>query len=285
MKRSSVQGKMRKSGKVDADLTLAHREKIAKGDRDAIYVFNRGTDAGYVLVAADDRIPEVIGYSVSGSFDPARMPVNMQSMIESWNNQIAWLIEHPDAKALVPQKPEHAVEPLLGDIMWDQGNPYNRKCPVVTKYDDWGYPNGKGAAATGCVATALGQIMYYHSWPETGTGSVNYTSKGEDDTVQVSVDFEGYSYAWDKMLPSITKKSDAEAIEAVSTLLYHVGAAFESVYGASTGATDVSVAPALKKYFSYDNGVSYLLREYYTEDEWNEKIINEFENMRPIAYG
>ena len=285
MKRSSVQGKMRKSGKVNADLTLAHSEKIAKGDQDAIYVFNRGTDAGYVLVAADDRIPEVIGYSVSGSFDPARMPVNMQSMIESWNNQIAWLIEHPDARTLAPQKPDRAIEPLLGEIKWDQGDPYNRQCPVVTQYNQLGDSNGTGPAATGCVATALGQIMYYHKWPETGSGSVSYTSKGSDDTVQVSVDFEGYSYAWDKMLPSLAKNSDAEAIDAVSTLLYHVGAAFESVYGASTGATDVSVAPALKKYFGYDAGVSYLRREFYTEEEWAGKILNEFENGRPIAYG
>ncbi len=284
MKRSSVQGKMRKSGKVNADLTLAHSEKVAKGDQDALYVFNRGGNSGYVLVAADDRIPEVIGYSVSGNFDPVSMPANMQSMIESWSNQISWLMEHPDARMLAPQKPNRAIEPLLGEIKWDQGDPYNRKCPVVTNYTDYGDPNGTANAATGCVATALGQIMYYHKWPETGSGSVSYTSKG-DDTVEVSVDFNGYSYGWDKMLPSLSKSSDSEAIEAVSTLLYHVGAAFESIYGASTGATDVSVAPALKKYFGYDAGISYMLREFYTEEDWNGMIINEFENGRPIAYG
>lgn len=141
MKRSSVQGKMRKSGKVNADLTLAHSEKVAKGDQDALYVFNRGGNSGYVLVAADDRIPEVIGYSVSGNFDPVSMPANMQSMIESWSNQISWLMEHPDARMLAPQKPNRAIEPLLGEIKWDQGDPYNRKCPVVTNYTDYGDPN------------------------------------------------------------------------------------------------------------------------------------------------
>ncbi len=284
LKKTSTLKKIPKSDTGSAQLTLAHSEQIA-GGQDAFYVFNRGEHNGYVVVAADDLIPEIIGYSLNGSFNPSNLPANMQSMIDLWSNQINWIIEHPETKSVNLQKPKHAIEPLLGEIMWDQGDPYNRKCPTVTQYNTFGDSNGTGPAATGCVATALSQIMYYHKWPEFGKGSVSYTSKNDDDTLPISVTFEGYQYAWDKMLPSLTKNSDIEAIDAVSTLLYHVGAAFESIYGASTGATDVSVAPALKKYFGYDNNVSYLLRQFYTEEQWNEIIINEFENGRPIAYG
>ena len=281
----AVSSRTMQKAPADARLTLAHTQKAAESGDALYYVFNRGRNAGYVLVAGDDRLPEVIGFSSTGSFDYASVPDNMKGMIRSWDAQIAWLLAHPEARALAPRKPEKAIAPLLGEIMWDQGDPYNRKCPSVTQYDMWGDATGKGPAATGCVATAIGQIMYYHQWPETGKGSVSYTSKGEDDTVSVSVNFEGHKYDWGKMLPTLTATSPDDAVNEVSTLLYHVGAAFESVYGASTGATDVSVAPALKKYFSYDNGVSYLIRDFYSEQEWTDLLFTEFENSRPVAYG
>lgn len=177
------------------------------------------------------------------------------------------------------------MSPLLGNIAWDQTAPYNAKCPSVKLYDDWGDPAGTGAAATGCVATAVGQIMYYHKWPAVGHGSVEYTSEGEDDTMNISVTFEGTVYDWDSMLPSLSNDSPSQAVDAVSTLLYHVGAGLESVYGAATGAQDISVAPALIKYFDYDRGIRYLARDWVPGNEWDSIIINELNNKRPIAYG
>ncbi len=273
--------KMRKAPK--ANLKLAHTFKSEQTSTPLLYAFNRGDQDGYVLVSADNRLPDVIGYSSTGHFDAGQLPLNMQSMIASWENQINWLLEHDDAKVLAPKAPDFPIAPLLTST-WDQGDPYNRQCPNVTQYTQFGDANGKGPAAVGCVATALGQIMYHHQWPEVGTGSVSYVSKG-DDTVNVNVNFEGHEYDWSKMLPSLDKYSDSEAIEQVSTLLFHVGAAFESIYGASTGATDVSVAPALKKYFGYDNGVSYRLRDFYTEEEWSDILFEELSNNRPVAYG
>lgn len=274
--------KMRKAP--GESLKLAHTFKNEVNSTPLLYVFNRGAESGYVLVSADDRLPGVIGYSAKGSFSKDQIPANMRDMFYSWEQQIQWLLSHDDAVALAPTAPAHAIAPLLTST-WDQGDPYNRKCPTVTQYNQLGESNGTGPAAVGCVATALGQIMYYNQWPEVGTGSVSYTSKGDDDTVKVNVSFEGHKYDWSKMLPSLDKSSNAEAIDEVSTLLFHVGAAFESIYGASTGATDVSVAPALKKYFGYDSGVAYRLRDFYTEEAWNDILFDELSNNRPVAYG
>lgn len=276
---------MRKAPVGSEVLKLAYSHVDEVSGINAFYVFNRGTDAGYILVAADDRAPIILGYSDSGTFDSRHIPQSMQGMIQSWSDQISWLVSHPECKAAVPSRVGTPVEPLLGEIQWDQGDPYNRKCPTVTQYDMWGDVSGKGPAATGCVATALGQIMYYHKWPETGKGSVSYKSEGMDETMQVSCTFEGVKYNWDAMLPKLTSKSPSDAIYAVSTLLFHVGAAFESAYGASTGATDVSVAPALLKYFNYDQGISYVNRDYYTSAEWDAMLMEELWNRRPVAYG
>lgn len=275
---------MRKAKAGNPGMTLAYVYKDPASNLDAFYVFNRGTSDGYVMVSGDDRAPLILGYSDKGSFDGKDMPMSMRGMMESWSDQIAWLASHPDYRAAAPAQVRQAVEPLLGAIQWDQGDPYNRKCPSVQQYDQWGDEKGKGPAAVGCVATALGQILYYHKWPEYGAGSVSYTSDGEE-TIMIEENFEGTRYNWDAMLPSLTSKSPSDAIEAVSTLLYHLGASFESVYGASTGATDISVAPALLKHFGYDKGIDYLLRDYYTQEEWDSMLLNELYNNRPVAYG
>ncbi len=272
-----------------SNLTQAYRHTSASGN-DAVYVINRGTADGYILVSGDDRAPLILGYSDRGHFDSTAIPDNMRVMLDNWSNQIAWLSTHSSARALAPEKVEEAVEPLLGAIAWDQGDPYNRKCPNVTQDDGWGGNGGKAPAATGCVATALGQIMYYHQWPQVGHGSISYTSRGEtpegdSENINVSVTFEGTEYNWNAMLPSLTSTSPSDAIDAVSTLLFHVGASFESIYGASTGATDLSVAPALLKYFDYDKGINYLKRDFFTNDEWNEILQGELRAGRPVAYG
>lgn len=273
-----------------APLTLAYTHSDSKTGVATVYAFNRGKGDGYILVAGDDRAPLILGYASHGSFTSSAVPQSMQGMMESWSNQVAWLASHPDCQAATPVRVANPIAPLLGSIAWDQTDPYNRKCPTVVQVDDWGDAKGTGPAATGCVATALGQIMYYHRWPLTGRDSISYVSKGETpdgkpENVNVNVRFEGTQYQWDKMLPSVSSSSSAEAIDAVSTLLYHVGASFQSVYGASTGATDVSVAPALMQYFNYDKGINYVKRDYYTTEAWEQMLLDEFTAGRPVAYG
>lgn len=282
----SPQAKKVRRHTANKSVTLAHVYNSSQNSAPLYYVYNHGENDGYVFISGDDRLPEVIGYSFSGQFDINNIPDNMKGLMRSWDAQIEWLLSHPEAHTAAAPVPQKEVAPLLADISWDQGDPYNRMCPNVTQYNSYGDKlNTKGPAATGCVATALGQIMYYHRWPLTATGSVNYISDNGDDVVNVTADFEGHQYKWEQMLPTLTKNSPAEAVSEVSTLLFHIGASFESVYGASTGATDVSVAPALKKYFNYDKGIRYVIRDFYTAADWNEMLQNELYAGRPVAYG
>lgn len=266
-------------------LKIVYTRQAAKGNQAYYYVVGKEKHPGFILVGCDDILPEILGYSDTGNFNPSSISPAMKAMLENWDNQIEFLLAHPDAAISKTATPVAPVEPLLGDIAWDQTAPYNAKCPTVKLYDEWGDPAGTGAAATGCVATAVGQIMYYHKWPPTGKGSISYTSAGEDDTMDINVTFEGTAYGWDKMLPKLDKTSAAEAVDAVSTLLYHVGAGLESIYGAATGALDISVAPALTNYFDYDKGIRYLARDWVPGNEWDKIIREELNARRPIAYG
>lgn len=256
-----------------------------QGSQAYFYAVGKEKQPGFILVGGDDTLPEVLGYSETGTFSPSAMSPAMKGMLDNWDRQIEYLLAHPGAKRSKAAATITPIEPLLGNTAWDQTEPYNAKCPTVQLYDGWGDPAGTGPAATGCVATAVGQIMYYHQWPPVGHGSVSYTSEGEDESMNINVTFEGTSYNWDAMLPSLDKESPAEAVDAVSTLLYHLGAGLESVYGAATGALDISVAPALTKYFDYDRGIRYLARDYVPGNEWDAIILQELKAKRPIAYG
>lgn len=264
---------------------IVYTRQPQKASQAYYYAVGKENQPGFVLVGGDDRLPEVIGYSDTGIFSPSSMSPSMRAMLENWDAQIEYILANPGTVRTRRSASVTPIEPLLGETAWDQTAPYNAKCPTVKLYDEWGDPAGTGAAATGCVATAVGQIMYYHQWPPVGHGSVSYTSEGEDDTMDISVKFEGTSYDWDSMLPSLTSQSPATAIDAVSTLLYHVGAGLESIYGAATGALDISVAPALTKYFDYDRGIRYLARDWVPGEEWDAIIQDELRNRRPIAYG
>lgn len=276
-------------GKTPA-LTAAYTHVDRQSGQEAFHIFNRGTDDGFVMVAADDRAPLILGCADSGSFTPEAVSASMAGMIESWSRQVAWLASHPMARATKPIAPAAAVEPLLGDITWDQNNPYNVKCPEVTQVNSWGVVTGKGAAATGCVATGMGQIMYYHKWPAHGAGSVSYVSEGTDpdgkiEKVNVDVTLEGTVYNWDKMVPKLSSSSGDEAIDAVSTLLFHAGAAFHSVYGYASGAYDIDIPAAMIKHFNYDQGINYVRRDFYSTAEWFDMLTGELAASRPVGYG
>jgi hypothetical protein len=249
-----------------ARLTLAYQAKGFKGN--SYYVFNRGAGYGYVIVSGDDRTAPVLGYVDKGDFDYSQIPSNMKAWLEGYENQINYLARNPQMKNQILRGNGNSVEPLLGDIAWDQGYPYNAKCPA--------------GSATGCVATAVGQVMYYYKWPEKGIGSHSYITSTNE--YSCSADFGSTTYEWDKMLPSIDEGSSQEAIDAVSTLLYHVGVSLDMDYDESSGAYSYPISQSLVKYFNYDKGANYRMRGYYTSEDWENMVRNELDNSRPIVY-
>lgn len=254
-------------------LQLAYTGRNSTG-QNCLYVFNSISAQGYVIVAADDQADEILGYSDHGSFSLTDMPDNLQSWMASYVDQISYLkrnhLKKPANGAVTLYDTE--VKPLLGNIQWNQDSPYNDQCPV---YDI------SSRCATGCVATAMAQVMYYNRWPEQGVGTHTYAPSilyGKT----LTADFANTRYDWDAMLPQYDANSSDEACNAVAQLMLHCGISVDMQYSSSSGATSLSVPQALINYFGYDRGIAYRTRQNYSSTEWQSIIIDELNHHRPL---
>lgn len=262
------------------------RVKSVSGEVPAYYVFPNGEGKGFTVVSGDDRLPEVVGYSDKGTYDEENLPSNYVGFMKAYEEMVGQLdngdsrasASIAEAKALRSsgyQQP--AVAPLLGNIQWNQMIPYNNMCPMY---------NSTNRSVTGCVATAMAQVMMYYQYPKTlQTDIPAYVSRTNHLSIpQIN---KGESYDWDNMLPQYASYeplnyTDAQAA-AVAKLLYHCGAACEMDYGSSSGA---SVTPAiLSTYFGYDSDLMQdLNRDVFTLAEWSQIMDKELSARRPILY-
>ncbi|MBB3185885.1 thiol protease/hemagglutinin PrtT [Microbacter margulisiae] len=275
-----------KSGYVSANQTKA----IAVADSTAyFYIYNVGGNQGFVIVAGDNVAKPVLGYSLQGSFATDHIPSNVQN----WLNIYKTEIKAAQQKELNPsllgsvstaqssysstQQLNDSVAPLLGNIMWDQDTPYNLLCPYNTTY--------KERTETGCVATAMAQIMKYYQWPVTGTGSYSYS---DSPYGTLSANFGTTTYNWSKMLDSYGATTTGAQDTAVATLMYDCGVAVKMQYDiASNGGSAASTSDAgiaLVKYFGYDSGIQSYDRSLYTENQWETLLRNELKASRPVLY-
>lgn len=244
-----------------------------------IYVFNAlENNGGYVVVAGDDAAPLVLGYSYNGTFDWDTAPDNLKFWIEL----NARYVEKCRNKATSVTRAAHkagevVVAPLLNDILWGQGDPYNIFCPTYQEGT-----TGKNYYV-GCVATAATQIMRMHKYPAKGTGSKSCVVGG----ISLSANFGNTTYDWDNMLPSYADVNATKAQkEAVATLAAHFGVAVEMEYTPTgSGAHTMMVPGALRDYFGYDAGTTIRVRDYYDSEEWLNVIKRELQAGRPVLYG
>ena len=244
---------------------------------DALYVFNVAHNGGYVVVAGDDAAPLVLGYARQGAFDWHAAPANLKQWlllnaryVEQCRRQGAPTRHQPMRAG------EVVVAPLLGDILWGQGDPYNAYCPTYTTGGNTQH------YYVGCVATAATQIMRYHSYPPKGTGTKSYQVDGKT----VTADFGATTYRWEEMLPSY-EQADATPAQkdAVATLAAQFGVAVEMEYApAGSGAHSMMVPGALRDYFNYDAAATLRVRDYYDSQEWLELIERELGAGRPVYY-
>ena len=258
-------------------LPLKHVYTESVKDMECVYVFARGTDNGYVVVAGDDLVQTpVLGYSDNGSFDTENMPENMKWWLGEYARQIEYLKSHPEA---VPAKSSAKSADALKEVAplmkskWDQGSPYNIMCPEL----NW------KRTYVGCVATATSQIMYYHKYPAVGTGTHSYQWKTGNRTI--TTDFSKYPFDWDNMLNTYTGNETEEQCNAVATLCYCAGAMADMDYSPTGSGTFTSLVPrALHKYFGYDDAMLVALRDYYTSEDWDNMIRSEIDAGRPVLY-
>ena len=252
-------------------------------ESDAYMVFNSGES--FVLVGGDSRLPEIIGYSDSGQFVYDSLPENMRWWLSEYDRQAKLLYEDSTKFALTPRKATSAAVKTIGPLMsskWNQGAPYNNLCPI--------YDSDK-RAATGCVATAAAQIMYFWKYPTKGTGSHSYswTNSWTEQTTTLSANFGATTYDWANMVDR-PKASSAQIVQnAVATLMYHCGVACEMNYASnknsSSGAVPKKMTQALKDNFGYDSDLKTdVYRSNYSDEEFELILINEIDAGRPVLY-
>ena len=271
-------------GTNDLQLAASYR---TKSNLAALYIFN--TTDGYVIVSADDCETPIVGYSHEGRFDPNNVPVQMEDYLQNFVKRIQYGIENHIAadeatarrwtlvKAsgrLNDNKDTKAVDPLLTE-MWHQGCLYNSLCPSMEH-------TPCGHAEVGCVAVAMGQIMHYWRYPETGWGSHSYFNAG----LTLSADFGNTVYDWDNMPDSLTDDSSDIEVEAVATLLFHCGVAVDMQYTTNgSGADSGDVPDALIRYFNYSRRLHFEKRSDFSDDEWMSMLKACLDLQRPVFYG
>ena len=268
-----------KGNNMSLSLSLAYTSRSES--KTCFYVFNVGDDEGFVITGGDEAAREILGYCDHGTFDYDSAPENFKWWLGEYASQIAHAEATTDLQSrkqaaerrAKAAKQRESIGPLI-KTKWDQRYPYNSEIPV---YSSDGKPY-----VTGCVATAMAQVMNYWKHPQQGQGNYSYTF----DEHTFSVDFGATTYDWNHMLNNYDDNdfSDVEA-KAVGTLMYHAGVAVDMQYGTSqSGAYNESVGYALVNYFKYDPSLRYESRFYYSDEDWEELVYSELAAGRPIIY-
>lgn len=242
----------------------------------AYYVYNIGTERGYVMVSGDDLLPEVIAYADAGAFLPdEEQPEHIASFLAQVRASLQYLVERgkPVVMPLTSQLRPEGVNPLLDRIQWGQDYPFNTHCP---------YKNA-GQSVVGCVATALSQILRYHQWPDKGVGICEYKEK---DGTEHRVDFSQTTYNWAKMPKRPNPRYEPQDVtDALSTLCYHVGVLSQMQYSpAGSGTFTQYPKEGLSQYLKYSKNIQLLNRMNYKIADWMDIIAKELNEGRPVYY-
>ena len=230
---------------------------------DAYYVFNNDA-GGFVIIAGDDAVTPVLGYTSTGSFDAENLPDGLKDLLKSYERQIAALGDNYVANQTATRA-AFTGEKLLKTAEWNQMAPFNKYTP--NNY------------VTGCVATAGAIVMKHHGYPAKGTGSHSYTWNGQTLTANF-----GHTYDWASMPAKYDGTNDA-AFDGVARLMADLGVAVEMQYAKNgSGAYIGNMISALQKYFGYSK-LTYLASVDDMEAEaWNAKLRGEIDANRPILY-
>ncbi len=255
------------------------------------YVFNIGNNNGFIIISADDVNVPVIGYSLQGSYDPTNLPPNFNAWMEGVrmgtkesiskgetpNEKVKSDWENLQAGKLPMRTRATSAAPLL-KTAWHQGSPYNNMISLGE--------NGQ-KCVTGCVATAIAQIMKHHNYPRSGIKATDaYITRTMKYRVP-SIDLTKTVYKWGDMLNTYyATNSTTNQRNAVAELVYHCGAALRMDYTISESAAyDFDVLRAMVENFGYDPGIRQINRfATGSDDAWKSILKHEIDNNRPVYY-
>ncbi len=276
--------------KQNADIQVSSASLIytaTSSSGDAVYfVFNMNENKGFVIITADDAMYPVIGYSTQGSYVVSDPSSNVGFWMEQRKNEIiANRIQNVQATAEVSSQwtaylnnqaiaPRIAstVSPML-QTLWNQTTPYDALCP--------------GGTPTGCVATAMAQIMRYWKYPARGTGSSSYNCPNYG---ALSANYGNTTYNWNNMPTGNITVANND----VATLMYQCGVSVDMLYNpSSSGACStkydndtVCAQISYAKYFGYNKfSIAGLQKSSMPDASWLIYIETDLDAGHPIEYG
>ena len=246
-----------------------------------VYGYEKG---GFAVVTKDERFESVIGVS-SDTFNGSS-PCGFKWWIETVNKNM----QNSESKGVKEidqskiRRRAEGVSPLITTI-WGQERPYNDFCTFTNNSSIY-------QCVTGCVATALAQIMNFHHFPICGTGTNSYNINYNNSfTITFAEDFSLSVYDWDNMLNDYSSYSNTRIsdtyTQAVAKLMKDCGVATNTRYSDNTHGSSSSAynaLNALKTYFKYDNATQPYVRSNYERENWLSIIYEALDNGKPIFY-
>lgn len=264
--------------------TFSAARKSGQKDAPSFYAFNDSKGKGFVLIAGDDCVNPILGYSPSGKIDTDNLPPALEAWLQDVSSYINSKRESGNGMAMTASDAEQGstptvvVAPLI-KTKWYQMAPYNDMVPTI----------GGEHCYTGCVATGMAQVMNYYKWPKNGTNSIKYDTPNYDQK-SCEIDFSQSVYDWDNMLdvygthtePNNFTCSEANR-KAVAQLMKDAGAAVHMQYGTnSSGANSPEIVSAAVYYFGYDAQIFH--QNNYTMKQWLSMIKANLDNGCPLVY-
>ncbi len=251
---------------VDADPVMT----IESDQIPTLYIFNQ-SESGWMILSADDVAAPLIGYSRTGSFDPENIPENLSGWLDMCSSQIAQasaVNALPYSREVSQASEKEPIEPML-KTLWNQDAPYNRYCPGGNTY-------------TGCVATAMAQVMKYYNWPLKAGENAKFSYTWDSKTL--TADFSNYEFDWDNMLDEYSGNAGITG-DAVAKLMQACGYSLHMRYSTTASAAySEFVGNALVTYFDYDKGLHNEFRNLYPSAEWENMIYDNLKDVGPMVY-
>ena len=272
--------------------TSSQEESVSNQKRNTVknnyYIFNFSDNKGFVIIAADDKVNPILGYSLEKAFDIAKAPSNVLGWLKRYDEEITRIVaiesipvhaewERIESGVSTPKRATQ-VAPLL-QTKWNQNPIYNDSCPKD--------PSTNSLSVTGCVATAMAQTMKYWNYPAKGAGSNQYSL---NTFGTLKADFNKSVYRWGDMTNTLTTTSTTNSKSAIAQLMRDCGYAVNMQYSSTGsgayvfGRTSPTAEYAMIQNFGYSSSMTSLQKDDFTEVDWISKLKTEFDQSRVVIY-
>ncbi len=278
----------REAGRVRGAPSASKALELAEtGKDDSYYIYNVVDGGGFVVVSGEDATEEILGYSDTSSINPKSMPCNMRMLFNMYVEQIRYLRENRISSQVNTRSNEAELEAFQLDegrlAKFGQDEPYNEKLKKYTSL-----------IATGCGATALSQLLFYHQWPNS-TSHVIPEYLSETKGFKIDAIPANTTIDWNHIIPQyvfydsddnlIKTKGTKDEQNAIQDLMVMAGASVYTNYAdgvTGSSSSDMHAVPfALKHYFNYDESVELYIAGKDNE-EWTEMLRKELRENGPV---